>query len=103
MNGTSVKIYCVEIEAVSCLQKTDDMFVHKIKWHYWFHYYCDQSIWDLSFETTFISDLFIWDPVLLSSAHLRPHSFETQVIWDHIHLGPHSFEDHIHLRTTFIW
>jgi len=47
-----------------------------------------------SFETTFI-----WDHI-----DLRPYSFETTFIWDHIRLRPHSFEttlilDHIHFRS----
>ena len=42
-----------------------------------------------SFETTFI-----WDHI-----HLRPHAFETTFVWNHMRLRPHSSEtDHIHLR-----
>jgi len=51
-----------------------------------------------SFESTFI-----WNHVHLRPQSFETCSFETTVIWDHIHLRPHSFEtafiwDHIHLR-----
>ena len=72
-------------------------FFQKERWQKRFH-----DCWDHSFETTFIWDLFIWDffiwvhirfrPRHLRKLHLRPHSFQTTVIWDHIHLRP------LHLR-----
>jgi len=61
-----------------------------------------------SFETTFISDHFIWD-----HDHLGPRSFETTFlwdlfIWDHIHMRLFSFgttfsRDHIHLRSHSLY